>query len=263
MRQGFSLVELSIVLVILGLLTGGILGGQSLIKAAELRSVTTERQQWQTAINVFKGKYFALPGDMANASQFWGAAASGGGGTTCSDVISTDEATCDGNGDGNIELTEDGIWTHGYLRAWQHLANAGLITGTYTGTRHPDGTNHSTWHVIGWNIPMAKVSSSTGWGICASDWASFGRGERNFIILGAPGWTAETCGIGYASALSGQDAWQVDTKLDDGNPATGSITAIHGYEDAGCTSTGWDENVTTSDYLLDETEPRCLMFFNI
>ncbi|MGB1540395.1 MAG: prepilin-type N-terminal cleavage/methylation domain-containing protein, partial [Rickettsiales bacterium] len=66
-KAGFSLVELSIVLVILGLLTGGILGGQSLIRAAELRSVSKEYEKYQTAINIFKDKYFALPGDFNNA----------------------------------------------------------------------------------------------------------------------------------------------------------------------------------------------------
>jgi prepilin-type N-terminal cleavage/methylation domain-containing protein len=49
MKQGFSLIELSIVLVILGLLTGGILTGQNLIRAAELRSITTQHQGYQTA----------------------------------------------------------------------------------------------------------------------------------------------------------------------------------------------------------------------
>ena len=72
-RSGFSLVELSIVLVILGLLTGGILAGQSLIRAAELRSVATESQRYMAALNSFRDKYFALPGDMANATAFWGA----------------------------------------------------------------------------------------------------------------------------------------------------------------------------------------------
>ena len=71
-RSAFSLVELSIVLVILGLLTGGILSGQSLIRAAELRSVTTEYSRYTAATYSFRDKYFALPGDMSNAESFWG-----------------------------------------------------------------------------------------------------------------------------------------------------------------------------------------------
>lgn len=69
--RGFSLVELSIVLVILGLLTGGILAGQSLIRASELRSVSTELQRYSSAIYSFRDQYMALPGDMLNATSFW------------------------------------------------------------------------------------------------------------------------------------------------------------------------------------------------
>ncbi|MBY6117485.1 prepilin-type N-terminal cleavage/methylation domain-containing protein [Mameliella alba] len=72
-RSGFSLVELSIVLVILGLLIGGVLTGQNLIRAAELRSVMTEFKTYQTAVMTFRDKYFALPRDMTNATDFfWG-----------------------------------------------------------------------------------------------------------------------------------------------------------------------------------------------
>jgi prepilin-type N-terminal cleavage/methylation domain-containing protein len=60
-RRGFSLVELSIVLVILGLLTGGILTGQNLIRAAELRSAVTELQRHQASTQSFRDKYFAIP----------------------------------------------------------------------------------------------------------------------------------------------------------------------------------------------------------
>ena len=56
-ESAFSLVELSIVLVILGLLVGGILGGQSLIKAAELRSITSDIESYRVAVNSFKIKY--------------------------------------------------------------------------------------------------------------------------------------------------------------------------------------------------------------
>lgn len=86
MKHGFSLVELSIVLVILGLLTGGILAGQSLIRAAELRSVSTEQSRWVTAANSFRDKYFALPGDFRDATKFWNLQVSGSGCTSSSGV---------------------------------------------------------------------------------------------------------------------------------------------------------------------------------
>ena len=89
MKNGFSLVELSIVLVILGLLTGGILGGQALIRAAELRAATTESQRYLAAINSFRDKYFALPGDMAIATRFWGVSTACSGGQPTARVTAT------------------------------------------------------------------------------------------------------------------------------------------------------------------------------
>ena len=97
MRHGFSLVELSIVLVILGLLTGGILAGQSLVRASELRAVSSEYQRYATAMHAFRDKYFAIPGDMTNATKFWGDDA-----TACADGAVADgtPGTCNGNGNG-------------------------------------------------------------------------------------------------------------------------------------------------------------------
>jgi len=71
MKNGFSLVELSIVLVIVGLLVGGVLTGKSLIRAADLRSVSTDYEGYRTATSAFRDKYFGLPGDITNASSFW------------------------------------------------------------------------------------------------------------------------------------------------------------------------------------------------
>ena len=142
MRSAFSLVELSIVLVILGLLTGGILAGQNLIRAAELRSVTTQMTQYRTAFYTFRDKYFAIPGDMRNAIDFWGAQDGADGvGLDCFNDPSSTQATCNGDGDGDIQLYP---MTETY-RAWQHLANAGLIEGTYTGagTSVPTGGGSS------------------------------------------------------------------------------------------------------------------------
>ena len=107
-RQAFSLVELSIVLVILGLLTGGILTGQNLIRAAELRSVTTQFQAFHTASMTFRDKYFAMPGDMRNATDFWGSA--GGSGTIgdgCEAAAGSGTQTCNGDNDGMIDGASD------------------------------------------------------------------------------------------------------------------------------------------------------------
>ena len=120
MRQSaFSLIELSIVLVILGLLVGGILAGQSLIEAASLRAIGTEAEKYGIAINSFRVKYNALPGDFADAEKYWGSD------TSCPWVVSTTPktATCNGGGDGKIERRGDYRYYEVY-RVWQHLANA-------------------------------------------------------------------------------------------------------------------------------------------
>src|SRR5471030_1667850 len=66
-ERGFTLIELSIVLVIIGLIVGGVLVGQDLIRAAEVRATIAQIEKYNTAVNTFRGKYNALPGDM-NAS---------------------------------------------------------------------------------------------------------------------------------------------------------------------------------------------------
>src|ERR1700735_2843794 len=71
-KSGFTLIELSIVLVIIGLIVGGILTGQSLIDAAAQREQIAQIEKYNTAVRTFQGKYGYLPGDIPNpyASNF-------------------------------------------------------------------------------------------------------------------------------------------------------------------------------------------------
>ena len=89
MRRGFTLIELSIVLVIIGLIIGGVLVGKELIAASEIRAQISQFEKFQNATNAFKLKYGCLPGDCANASSFWDFSSYGG-------------ALGNGNGDGRI-----------------------------------------------------------------------------------------------------------------------------------------------------------------
>ena len=83
------------------------LTGQSLIRAAELRSVTTEYNKFYAGIQTFRDKYFALPGDMTNAYAYWGA--------SCGTDAITTSTGCNGNGDGLVEGSFDGTHVGGVL----------------------------------------------------------------------------------------------------------------------------------------------------
>ena len=72
MKKGFTLIEMSIVLVIIGLIIGGVLLGRDLISAAAVRAQIAQIEKYNAAVNTFKGKYGYLPGDIPDpyASRF-------------------------------------------------------------------------------------------------------------------------------------------------------------------------------------------------
>src|SRR5262249_43036826 len=131
------------------------LAGQSLIHAAELRAVTTEYSRYFAATRAFRDKYFAIPGDMPNATSFWGIAGGTGSDATCQTTVSTDTKTCNGDGDGRV-VTYSGSMEQ--YRFWQHLANAGLIEGTYKGV-----VDATIAVVPGQQAPGSKLSSAVWW----------------------------------------------------------------------------------------------------
>jgi len=111
-QSGFTLVEIAIVLVIIGLLLGGALKGQELIDNARINRIKSDTDQISAAIYSYQDRFGSLPGDDSNAVANVGAAAG--------DV---------GDGDGTIE----GGWSSasGETKlAWSHLRLAGFLTGT-------------------------------------------------------------------------------------------------------------------------------------
>ncbi len=259
MRKGFSLVELSIVLVILGLLVGGILAGRSLIRASELRSVGTEYAQYRTAVASFRDKYFALPGDMTNATNFWGPAANCPG--TNADTTAAVVATCNGNGDD--VLRPNAVTANEWFRFWQHLANAGMVEGSYIGVADRASYNGEA-ATIGWNVPASKLANA-GWSAGRAndrditDTSYFEGTYGNLLVFGAKNavtWSS-------AAVLTPAEAWNIDTKLDDGKPGTGRAFVPENRANS-CHDQSTSTTVPLAEianYLLTNTNIACPLFF--
>jgi prepilin-type N-terminal cleavage/methylation domain-containing protein len=116
--SGFTLLEIAVVLLVLGLLVAGVMKGQELFAAARVRSVIQQHDGVKTAYFGFLDRFKAPPGDYANATaSFTGVS------TACG------VAGNPGNGNGNWRIqTIDGET----LLAWEHLAKAGFLTKTYS-----------------------------------------------------------------------------------------------------------------------------------
>lgn len=259
-RHAFSLVELSIVLVILGLLVGGVLSGQSLIRAAELRAVSTEYSRYYTALHAFRDKYFAIAGDMPNATRFWGVQTGGaadGRDATCAALDhttpSTDKRTCNGDGDGGI----NGIpLTNVYerYRMWQHLANAGLIEGNYTGVPGSGGVYNT---IAGVNSPKSKTDGGS-WSFIRNGTGVFSGNPD--IYDGNYGNTAEirNDAVSNYAMLKPEEAWNIDSKMDDGLPGQGRVRTYNTGTQPNCGTTAV---ASTAQYNLAHPNKACSFLF--
>lgn len=81
--QGFTLVEMGVVIAVIGLIVGSVLAGNTLIQSARMRSQTTDIQTYITAVNQFQGKYGFLPGDFNDATTYFQEVVNGNGNRHC------------------------------------------------------------------------------------------------------------------------------------------------------------------------------------
>lgn len=248
MKQGFTLVEIAVVLVVIGLLAGGVLGGRSLIRASELRSVTTQVDLYKNAVLSFKNMYRALPGDMPNATKFFGDRATGT--ESCADGAISDgnPGTCNGDGDqqiGNTSGTNAVLWE--YVWVWQHLGLAGMIDGQYTGISF--NLNR------GVNVPPARVGQGVFWMVYYQTYQRY----ANLIYLGS------VTGQAWGPVMKANEAYNIDAKIDDGDPFRGDVRTWNGYiggfPTTGCVSTGSISSATAVTYDFTSTGDTCSMTF--
>jgi prepilin-type N-terminal cleavage/methylation domain-containing protein len=200
-QTGFTLIEIAIVLVIIGLLLGGILKGQELINSAKVKNLANDFRNVPLFVYGYQDKYKALPGDDINASTHVGAAAS-----AASVTLLTPTATTLGNGrlEGNYNSSTD---TDESVAFWQEVRLANLASGS---------SNFS-------NVAAAMPTNSEGGRIGIQSTAPITGMSGSYFVC--------------SDGIQGKFAKQIDITLDDGDTAQGSVRVATGpYSGAALTA---------------------------
>ncbi len=234
-RRAFSLVELSIVLVILGLLVGGVLSGRSLITSAALRAQIAQIDQYRTAANTFRSKYNYLPGDLPNPlanqlgmDQYARTYGSGVPGIVIGSYADAGgNGVIDGSSYGPTHLLGGAQYSYEHEVFWFDLATAGLINFKPTG----DSVCPQAGSVpLSQLLPAAKIGQNNHvyvWSGGYQLW-SIGHNGLNYFGVAAIRSTAAHCDDGTTdTGLTVGQAYSLDKKLDDGLPQTGKVVALY------------------------------------
>jgi prepilin-type N-terminal cleavage/methylation domain-containing protein len=233
-NKAFTLVELSIVLVIIGLIIGGIMLGRYLKERSDLRSVINDFQKYRAQIQLFKDQYDALPGDFNNAYTFWGAS------------CDATPANCNGDQDGLIEWQTGTANDNEGFRAWQHLYLSGIGDFPSTGLAYGTGRQAN----IGQNVPASKLPGG-GYSILqVITWGYTNMPTSNTISLG----TAVTNTYAGGNILTPQQAYFIDSKIDDGLAGSGNVLGLS-------TTTCSTSATKGSPYTLTSTSIICTLFY--
>jgi prepilin-type N-terminal cleavage/methylation domain-containing protein len=203
-EKGFTLVELAVVMIIIGLLIGGILKGQELIANAQIASSVAEFKAVDAATSTFRDSYNALPGDITNPDTRL---------PNCPNTVACGTA---GNGNSVLETAPDAAAVAGSeaTNFWAMLNAADLLGGV-------DG---SAILAFGQALP----SSSVGGGMVVGHHPTGALGDNGtprsgtYVSLRASPEAAEV-GAAGAGVITPSQAGRIDRKMDDGSPTTGSV----------------------------------------
>lgn len=151
-QSGFTLVEIAIVLVIIGLLLGGVLKGQAMIENAKIRNVTNDLNAIQAAFYAYQDRYKVLPGDDKLVTRFIASGPAGNGDSVIGGAYNSTTAT-----DESVVF-------------WQHLRYAGFVKGAGTDTANPISALEGKIGV------EAAPQSLTGHAVCTSVPSKYAQG---------------------------------------------------------------------------------------
>lgn len=248
-QQGFTLVEIAIVLVIIGLLLGGILKGQELINSARVRNIADTNSGIQAAYFGFVDRFRRVPGD-------W-----------CADATATSAASCatdnaetaigqpinsGGNNNGRLDAVGSNNWQEPSAM-WEHLWKAGFIAGSYDGV---SGTGAPA-NADAYRDAGSPTNPFNGSMILA----------RTDDYLVETGTASPRLNLVLGRGIPVNIARELDTKVDDGRPLTGimRLTVATGatYPDVGEYDAGPPDCrlATANDYDIANDAQDCNLVY--
>lgn len=240
-QAGFTLVELAIVMIIIGLLIGGILKGQELIANAQITATASQVKAIEAAMTTFRDSYDSVPGDMANPTLR---------------LPNCAAAPCNQAGDGNNRVDDVNpgavqVSANENATFWTHLAAADMIGGVSS-----TSTVVNAW---GGQLPSAEAGGgfTVGFvGTAANAAAVAGAPVAgHYLALQFAPNTAIAAAAGLS--LSPTQAARIDRKLDDGVPDTGGTLAAGTGAAAGC----W--NGAVAAYVEGNTGILCSLYTRV
>ena len=189
-QKGFTLIEIAIVLVIIGLLLGGVLKGQELIQNARVRNIIAQQDGVKAAFFGFQDRYRGIPGDYLKASA--------------NANIPNAGNTCGGDGNSLIDTVSGGVAES--ICAWYHLSRAGFISGNYNG--------------IGATSAASDASTANS---PANPFGGLMQIVFDGLYLDAVAVPPSVHNIKTGTNIPATVLAEVDRKIDDGLPATGNF----------------------------------------
>ena len=180
-QTGFTLIEIAIVLVIIGLLLGGVLKGQELITSARVRNLISQQDGVKAAYFGFLDRFRALPGDYSQA------------------VGNIALVTTNGNGNGQIRSIAAADVVDEFILVWEHLSRAGFINGSYT-------------YTAGAETPASAPTNP---------YARYIQVIYDNVYGPVPAVGAIRHNIKTGNQISSEILAEIDRKVDDGNPVLG------------------------------------------
>lgn len=235
-QGGFTLVELAIVMIIIGLLIGGILKGQELIANSQTTATIAQIKAIDAATSTFRDKYSSLPGDMNPANRL----------ANCTAAPCSSAGDADGRIEGastTVPGTAVAIGNESVV-AFSHMAAADLLSGI---------ESNGGGATYGEALPEAKVGGGfngieySSAGVLTS--ATVGRVGHYLIMNGQVGAVSATSGL-----ITPARAAQIDRKLDDGAPNAGSVRSTNNCAAAAA---------ATALYLESTDTLGCSMYLRI